>query len=181
MRIVFETERLLVRPAEAGDADLFLALWTSGEVMANVGFPRGLPISREEVLERIADHDGTELDRLLVVVLRATGTPLGECKMRRPDADGVARTDIKLLPAHWGRGYGVEIKRALVDHLFAHTDCAFVEGTPNVSNTASIRMQEAVGGVRVAERVFEFPEAMRDYTVPVPHYVYRVARNPSDR
>ena len=41
---------------------------------------------------------------------------------------------------------------------------------------ASIKMQEAVGGECIGEAVHEFPEAMRDYTVPVQYYLYRVER-----
>jgi hypothetical protein len=37
-------------------------------------------------------------------------------------------------------------------------------------------MQEAVGGVRIDEGVYEFPEAMRDFTNPVHYYTYRVYR-----
>ena len=89
----------------------------------------------------------------------------------------MAETDVKLLPDFWGHKYGVEIKRALVSHLFTHTDCIAVEATPNVENIASIKMQEAVGGVRIKEAVYQFPDHMRDYTTPVHHYVYRVERS----
>jgi hypothetical protein len=37
-------------------------------------------------------------------------------------------------------------------------------------------MQEAVGGVRVGEAVFEFPDSMRDTTEPVHCFVYHVTR-----
>jgi epoxyqueuosine reductase QueG/RimJ/RimL family protein N-acetyltransferase len=174
---VFETERLTVRTASPEDADLYFGLWTDPRVMSNVGFPKGLPIARGEVRARLARQSGSEFDRLLVVVLRATGEAIGECMMHLPDANGVARTDVKLLPGHWGRGYGVEVKRALLAHLFGRTDCVAVEATPNVGNAASVRMQEAVGGVRVGEAVHEFPESMRDFTAPVRHYVYRVDRS----
>ena len=72
--------------------------------------------------------------------------------------------------------YGVEVKQGLVDYLFTHTDCAAVQGTPNVANVASIKMQEAVGAVRVDERVYEFPEGEREDRCSVHHYVYRVFR-----
>lgn len=173
---VFETGRLLVRPATTDDTDLFYDLWTDPRVMANVGFPRGLPITRDEIRARIAKQRGPESDRLLVVVLKADGRSVGECMMHRPDEKGVASTDVKLLPAFWGNGFGVEVKRGLLAHLFERTDCAAVEATPNVGNTASIRMQEAVGGVRVGEAVAEFPESMRGFTTPVRHYIYRVER-----
>lgn len=114
---VFETERLLVRPAVTSDAGLFHDLWTDPRVMANVGFPQGLRITPEEIRARIARQRDSECDRLLVVVLKATGQALGECMMHRPDAKGVASMDVKLLPAFWGKGYGVEVKRGLLAHL----------------------------------------------------------------
>lgn len=83
---------------------------------------------------------------------------------------------MKLLPAFWGQRYGVEVKQGLLDYLFTHTDCEAVEATPNVANLASIKMQEAVGGVRIDEAIFHFPEAMQRYTVPVHYYTYRVSR-----
>ncbi len=173
---VLETPRLAVRPADEGDADLFLALWTDPRVMANVGFPRGLGVTREGLLEQLGRQKGSEFDRLLVAVLKATGQPIGECKMHRPDAAGIASTDVKLLPAFWGHRYGIELKRGLLDHLFSRTDCVAVEATPNVGNAASIRMQEAVGGVRMGAAIHEFPETLRDRTVPVTYYLYRVER-----
>jgi RimJ/RimL family protein N-acetyltransferase len=174
--VVFETPRLVVRAATPEDAVLFLALWTDGRIMGNMGFPHGLRVTREEIEGRLEKQDGTEFDRLLVVVERETGRAIGECFMHRAEAGGATHTDIKLLPETWGRGYGSEVKRGLLRHLFSRTDCAAVEATPNVGNTASIRMQEAVGGVRVGESVHEFPEAMRGETTPVHHYVYRVTR-----
>ena len=174
--IVFETDRLIVRTAAEEDVGIFFALWTNPQVMANVGFPDGLPITCEDVREKIEKQGDSEFGQLLVVVLKATGQVLGECKMHRPNEEGIARTDVKLLPAFWGNRYGVEVKKALLSHLFTHTDCDAVEASPNVDNIAFIKMQEAVGGVRIDEAVYEFPEEMRDYTTPVHHYIYRVER-----
>ncbi len=175
--VVFETERLIVRRAGPRDADVLHRLWTTPEVMVHVGFPRGLPITRGEVLARLRTPPESAFGALLIVSLRSSGVAIGECAMRLPDANGVSTTDVKLLPEFWGHRYGVEVKRALVDTLFRETDCECVEATPNVANVASIRMQEAVGGVRVGEATGEFPEEMRAYTVPVHHYVYRVRRS----
>jgi RimJ/RimL family protein N-acetyltransferase len=63
-----------------------------------------------------------------------------------------------------------------VGQQFAHTDCDAVHGTPNVENVASIKMQEAAGGLRIDEGVHESSESMRSYTTPVPYCVYRVER-----
>jgi hypothetical protein len=45
-----------------------------------------------------------------------------------------------------------------------------------VDNAASIKMQEATGAVCVDEGVYEFPESMRDLTVPVHAFTYRLER-----
>lgn len=173
---VFETERLRARTAVVDDADLFLALWTDPRVMTFVGFPHGLPITRDQIVDQLAAQHGRVFDARLVVELRTSGEPIGECKLGTPNVEGIAETDVKLLPRYWGNRYGVEVKRALVDYLFTHTTCTAVQATPNIHNVASIRMQEAVGGVRVGEGVFTFPADRLAHTCPVPHYVYRVYR-----
>jgi len=174
--LVFETERLIVRTATAEDVDLFYALWTNPQVMKNVGFPHGLRITRSELKERLSKQGRSEFEQLLVVELKATGQAIGECKLSDPDGEGIAEPDIKLLPGFWGQKYGVEAWSELVAYQFTHTDCDAVQTTPNVDNIASIKMQEAIGGVRIGEDVYQFPESMRDYTTPVHHYMYRVYR-----
>ena len=178
---VFDTERLVVRTATGQDVDLLYELWTDPRVMANVGFPQGLRITREEIEARLQKPSESEFEQFLVVELRATGQAIGQCLMHTPDEEGIAETDVKLLPAFWGHKYGVEIKRGLVAHLFMHTACTAVGASPNVGNVASIKMQESVGGVRVGEQVYEFPESMRDYTTPVHCYIYHVYRKDWER
>lgn len=173
--LVFETERLRVRTANMDDVELFYALWTDPRVMRHVGFPQGLPVTRDELRDRISKQGRSEFEQLLVVELRASSQAIGGCKLSYPDEEGIAEPDIKLLPAFWGHKYGVEAWRALVNYQFTHTDCDAVHGTPNVENVASIRMQEAAGGVRIGEGVCHFPESMRDYTTPVHYYIYEVS------
>ena len=91
--------------------------------------------------------------------IKSTGQAIGECKLHWPDREGIAATDVKLLPEFWGNKYGVEVKRGLLDYLFTHTECLAVDASPNVGNLASIKMQEAVGGVCVGESIYEFPES----------------------
>jgi len=175
-RVVLETERLLIRTATEDDADLFNALWTDPQVMKNVGFPRGLPVTHDELKITLSGQSGSEFDRLLVVQLKLGLQSIGECKLSLPDENGIAEPDVKLLPQYWGQEYGVEVWRAIADYQFAHTECCFIQATPNVDNIASIKMQEAVGSVRTGEAVHRFPEHMQSYTTPVHHYVYRLNR-----
>jgi len=173
------TSRLVIRRAAPSERDitLLVALWNSPEVMRNVGFPQGLGTDAEKVGAQLTQEAaGTEYDCVLIVDRIDTGEVIGQCKLGFPDEDGIAETDVKLMPAHWGNRFGVEIKRALVDYLFTHTSCEQVQATPNVNNQASIKMQEAVGGRRTGEGVHCFPESMKDYTTDVPYLVYTVFR-----
>lgn len=145
--------------------------------MKLVDSPRGLSITANQVADDLANQKSSgAFDRCLLVELRGTEEVIGECRMGSPDEAGVAETDVKLFPEHWGHRYGVEVKRGLVDYLFATTDCGSVQATPNVENLASIAMQEAVGGVRVGEVTFETPEGIRDQMTAVHSYVYEVHR-----
>jgi RimJ/RimL family protein N-acetyltransferase len=173
---LFETDRLVIRPALPGDWELIYALWTDPQVMSFVGFPKGLCITPAELQERLTQADSSALDALLVIELKASGTQIGQCHLSYPDADGIAEPDIKLLPAFWGHGYGQEVWRAMVDCQFTHTDCQMIQGTPNVANIASIKMQEAAGAICTGEGVFHFPESMQTYTTPVHHYIYQLDR-----
>ena len=175
-RTVFETERLVIRTADEDDTDVLYDLWKDPRVMRNVGFPEGLPISREQVLDQIRKNPDSDYEQYLIVVRREDGARMGECKLHRPDEEGIAGTDVKLSPGFWGHHYGVEVKQGLVDYHFTHSECVAVQADPNVRNIASIRMQEAVGGVRVAEGVYEFPADAPGETEDVPYYVYRVFR-----
>jgi RimJ/RimL family protein N-acetyltransferase len=175
-RLVFTTHRLKVYLATVNDAPFIHKLWTDPRVMRNVGFPNGLPISLEDVKQDILNRGGSVFNQLLVIRFIATGELIGQCIMKSPNDEGIAETDVKLDPTYWGQRFGVEIKRGLLNFLFNMTDCTAVQATPTISNIASIKMQEAVGGVRVGEAVYEFPESMRDFTTPVHHYIYRVTR-----
>jgi len=175
-RIVFETERLEIRLARLQDADHFNRLWTNPRVMLQVGFPNGLKITLQEIQERLAGAGESEFEHLLVVDLKSTGCSIGEAWMTSPDSERISLTDIKLLPEVWGNRYGIEIKRGLLDYLFTHTNCLAVDASPNVNNPASIKMQEAVGGIRIREETYTFPDSLQAYTTPVHCYIYRVDR-----
>ena len=180
-RIIFETPRLTIHLAVPDDAEYVHSLWTDPRVMRNVGFPEGLKISIDEVREDITRRGDKEFGQFLIIRLKLSQNSIGQCLMKFPDENKISETDVKLNPTFWGQRIGVEIKQGLVDYLFSHTDCEIVQATPNVGNTASVKMQEAVGGVLVGESVYEFPESMREFTQPVHHYIYQVRRENWER
>jgi RimJ/RimL family protein N-acetyltransferase len=176
--VSFETPQLIVRVATSGDASFIVLLWSDPRVVRHVGFPRGIPTAAEDVPRRI--ERGKGLDALLIAELRASREPIGQCMLGTPDACGTSEPDIKLHPSFWGRGYGRELWAALIDQLFRHSPCAMVRGTPNIENTASVRMQESAGMRRVGGGTFEFPDSMKPFTEPVPYALYEITREEWD-
>lgn len=176
-QLVFTTRRLQVRVAGSQDAEFFCRLWNDPRVMASVGFPHGLDLSLGQVAHQLEHGAGRSVfERNLLIVLTGLQTALGECYLGLPQGKRVAETDIKLLPDFWEIGYGTEIKQGLLDYLFTHSDCQVVLATPNTENLASIRMQEAVGGVRLGEGISEIPGDQQVEARPVHYYLYQVSR-----
>ncbi len=181
--MIFTTSRLSVRLAESTqhDIDFFYRLWTTPEVTRYVGFPKGIPVTKEDIQQQIEHESDDEFNRLLIVERKEDGKRIGECRLGRPDKDGISETDVKLLPEFWGNKYGIEIKVGLLNYLFTYTSCKAVQASPNVHNEASIKMQEAVGGKRVDQGIMVFPKEMQDITISVEFYIYRVSREDWER
>lgn len=178
MNKLIETKRLIIRfpRVEESDIQCILDLWNNPDVMKYVGFPKGLNYSYDDVEKILSKKHENEFERILMVELKSDGMLIGQCKLGSLNDNKIAHTDIKVLPKFWGNKYGQEIKHALLDYIFANTDAVGVEASPNKSNQASIKMQEASGAVRTGEGVAEFPEHMKEFTCTVYHYIYVVYR-----
>ena len=174
-----QTKRLEIRITSATNENiLFLySLWTNPDVMKFVGYPQGLRISKKDIEKQLQKEYPDEYNRTLLAFLKDSNIPIGECKLGSHDENLIANTDVKLLPEYQGKGFGSEIKRALIDYLFTNTKCDAIKGTPNKNNIASIKMQEAVGGKRIKESSYHFPENMKEYTTDVHYYEYLVFRS----
>lgn len=170
------TERLIIRRATLGDASMLYALWHDPRVMEPFGYPKGMPVSKEEISQRIEAGADSLVGSILIAELKNKGPSIGECTIMAGEEAGVLHTQVKLFPAFWGHGYGLEITWALLDYIFTHTNTSIVQSTPNISHLPAVRLQEAMGSERVGEGTLEFPEELRGYTVPVPHYIYRLTR-----
>ncbi|HPQ39164.1 MAG TPA: GNAT family N-acetyltransferase [bacterium] len=171
------THRLTVAPALSHDSEFIAALWNHPAVMTHVGFPDGLGVTPEDIQQRLREEKPSLMEYLLAVRRKDTGTIIGQAMMHAPSRNGICETDIKLMPAFQGQGYGTEIKRALVDYLFTETSCRAVQASPNVTNIPSIRMQETVGAVRLGRGRCQFHPGMTVATHPVDYWLYRCYKN----
>lgn len=177
-RLVFVTECLNVCIANEYDLDFFDRLWHEPMVMKNVGFPQGLPISRDEISVLLKEQMKSDdvFDKRLMVFLKETQEKIGEAKLGWPDEDLISEPDVKLMPEFWGHGYGKEIMKGIIQYTFKNSEASIIQTTPRITNFGSHKMIEAFGGIRVNEGVFEVPEGKESYMQPVPFYCYHLTR-----
>jgi RimJ/RimL family protein N-acetyltransferase len=145
------TDRLVLRPVDAGDLDDVHALHNDEAVMRY--------LSRERA--RREDVRDTVLPAMLAWERRhpawgysaaigsATGAFLGWVLFRpatdRPPAPGELEIGWRLARSAWGRGYATEAAAAVLHHGFAELDVRSVFAVTMAVNTPSRRVMERLG------------------------------------
>ena len=147
------TPRLLLRELKSADAPALFEVLGDPETMRF--YPR--PYSREEVDEWI----GRQIGRyamgagLLGVVLRDSGTLIGDCGLVWQEVEGVEEPEIgyHVHREHQGRGYATEAARAVRDYAFGTLGCDHVISMIRPENLASRRVAEK-NGLTVNRTIF---------------------------
>lgn len=138
------TERLLIRPFVADDAEPLVALFADPRVHRFVGDGVALAIDDARLW---VDRSRGNLDRhgygTGAVVARNDPRLIGWAGFARPD-DGSEEIIYGLSVDHWGCGYGREILTALLDFA-ASRGIAPVRATVDPQNLASIRLLDRAG------------------------------------
>lgn len=128
-------ENLTIRTAEKKDAKQLAAWWNDGAVMAHAGFPRGLGITEEKVVEGLGD------DRL---VIEEGDRLIGEC-CYRTKADGIAEIGIKICETDCqNRGVGRKILSMLIGWLFQSGYAKIILDT-DLENKRAQHVYESLG------------------------------------
>ena len=150
---MLETDRLVLRPYDAGDAPRVLDLLSRPEVVRWLGSPvpmADLDAAREWIESRRRREDADAFDVARAVVDRESGRVAGTVSLsrchRRDTGEFVGEYEVgwTLHPDSHGRGYATEAARALLDDVFAR-------GLPEVwcgvfvGNDASCRVAERLG------------------------------------
>lgn len=172
-----ETERLLVRPWEAGDRDAFVGFTQDPEVMRYVH--GGLPYTAAEVEEFLA-RQARQLAEFGVcmgaLVEKATSRVVGVLGIQPLGTTGDFEIGWWLARDCWGRGYATEGGRAAMEHVFSTRPRVLAIIDPG--NEASKRVVERLGmryegrvtglqlGHRRPEIVVDLFAAERDGAVP---------------
>ena len=115
MRI--ETERLILRPLEAVDEEIFIGFFTDPDFMqySRAGASNETA-ARTNFLQRL--NRSSEKFNKLAVVDRCTGKLIGYCGVEHCELEGKAELELgyRLTSESRGRGYATEAARAVLDY-----------------------------------------------------------------
>jgi [ribosomal protein S5]-alanine N-acetyltransferase len=165
MTSVLETERLILRPWVAGDAEALFAVCRDAEVMRFIGDGRpwaDVGRARLWLARQLAARAGHGFGKWAVVE-KESGRLAGSCGFD-PPSESQPEVEFGYLYAResWGRGYATEAGRACMRVAFAELKLPRVVARATPENTPSRRVLEKLGFEFEGLRVFageESPDA----------------------
>ncbi len=111
MKVILETDRLLLREFVEDDAESFFKLNTDPEVMRFV--PDKPLLNVEQARQTLIDHPIADYRRYGfgrgACILKSTGEQIGFAGLKYLDELGEVDVAYRLLPAHWGQGLATEV------------------------------------------------------------------------
>lgn len=164
------TERLELREMTEADLPALAAiLQDPGAMTAYQG-----PMSDEEVrdwLDRQRERYATDGFGLWGVVLRSSGTMIGQCGVtRQRTADAEVEVGYLFNRAHWHHGYATEAARACRDYAFERVDTDSVYAIVRDTNLASMNVAIRLG-MTIRSRFIKHYRG-----VDMPHYAFAIDR-----
>lgn len=166
MKVVLETERLLLRHFTESDANALLHMESEPDVLRYVG--RKPLVDVDAYRNKIQSHFLPYYDKpggygAWAIVEKASGEVVGGCSLR-PGLDsnsgpemGYGPNDVELgyglRKSSWGSGYATEIVGALVRRAFTELGTVSLVACVTVGNVASVRVLEKAGLRRVGKPI----------------------------
>jgi RimJ/RimL family protein N-acetyltransferase len=147
--VIFETERLRVRPWTEDDAEAALAIYSHPEVSRYLGRNAKPIASLDEQLARIRfwrerDKDLRKDLGFWAMEDRDIG-PVGSVVLRPLPNDTKVEVGWHLGFDHWGKGYATEAGRGAIEHGFSTVGLTEIYAIVQPENTRSVRVTERLG------------------------------------
>lgn len=159
--IVADTDRLILRTIEDGDAELQDRLLNTATVMARLGGVK----ERHEIEAKHAKARALHAQEgfsFLMMVEKATGELVGHCGIKRVDNplaknQGDHEVGWLVREDRWRRGYAEEAMRAVLDWAFGRVGAPHVVALTSQINEASWKLMEKLGMTRRPDLDFDDP------------------------
>ena len=145
-RPIVETDRLIVRPLEAGDVEALARLWSDAAATAYMGGPRRFDEVCRSLQADLALPEPPAFD-LWPTIEKASGRLVGHCGLLDKEIEGRPEVELAyvIAPPAWGRGFATEAGRAIRDHATAALQCRRLIALIHPENAASERVAVKLG------------------------------------
>ena len=143
-----ETQRLLIRAAEAGDVADLHARRNDPAVAETQSWALPYPMEdAETIIEALVAMDGPANDEwwMAIVTLKESGETIGDLVVHLSSEGRVAEIGYTFASIHWGHGYAAEATEAFVDWLFGEMEVKRIVGRLRPDNVASAQVLERNG------------------------------------
>ena len=154
MHPIIQTERLILRPLRASDAEPTARLMTPG-----IARWTGSWIGAETVervagrIERYLETERAGLGFNRVMVLRGAGALIGWIGVRKSDIEPHRGSlGYWIGEAYFGRGYAREAARAILDAAWDALDVSVIEAAAQTANAASLAILRGLGMSHTGQR-----------------------------
>ena len=157
-KVVLNTDRLVLRELELGDADFILELLNDPSFLRFIGDKnvRTVEEAREHLRTGPMDSYGRHGFGMWAVEPLGGGRPMGICGLVKRDWLDDVDVGFAFLPRYWSNGYGFESASAVLVHAQDVVGLERVVAITAHDNAASIGLLEKLGFSR--EGVVEFPD-----------------------
>ena len=159
---VLQTERLILRRIEPGDAERQFRLLNTPAMMDHLGGPKTL----EQVQQRLDRSDRLFAERgfgFLFMVEKHTGELVGHCGMKLVDNPlahnpGDIEVGWAVREDRWRRGYAFEAMSEMLRWAFADHAASHIVALTATRNEPSWRLMEKLGMRRAPDLDFDDPD-----------------------
>ena len=145
-----DTDRLVLRPLDSGDAEALFKIFSDAEVMRYWNTPpwRSLDDARTFIASSVESMERQEA-MTLGISLKDTGEIIGKCMLFNYEAESKrAEIGFGIGSQHWGHGFIAEAGKALLDYAFETAGLRRVEAEIDPENTSSAKALERLGFVK---------------------------------
>jgi RimJ/RimL family protein N-acetyltransferase len=145
--IVLETERLILRRLEIGDAEFILGLLNDPSFLRFIG-DKGVR-TLDDARRYISDGPIASYERfgfgLYLTERKDDGAPIGICGLLKRESLADVDVGFAFLPRFWSKGYAFEAASAVMAHGRNVLGLGRIVAITSPDNEASIRLLEKLG------------------------------------
>ncbi len=166
MKVILETDRLLLREYVEDDAEAFFQLNSDPEVLRFVP-DKGL-LNVEQARQILIDHPIADYRKYGfgrgACILKSTGEQIGFAGLKYLEELGEVDVAFRLMRTHWGQGLATEAALASVRFGFSDLGLKRIIGLVMPENIASVRVLEKTG-LRYVETVSFWGHQFSKYVI----------------